>query len=426
MHHLLKKEGFKIKPCNIIVSLLMIAALVAAASGEDNKNISISALLDMTGDDSSQGINDKAVLQIASSDVNSYLDSIGSKERVVLDVRDAQSDPAAAQRELQNLSRSGIKLVLATTTSAEIEAMKDYADKNGIMIIGAASTAPTLAIPGDNLIRPVPDDSNQGFAIAQIFRLENISAVVPITRGDVWGDGLLNEAAKSFEADGGKMLKGIRFSPGTDFSSEAEDLSTLVKEAKRSYGADRIGVYLISLDEGTSLLSLAAGDPELSSVRWFGSDGTAGLKSISENRSLAQFAARTGFVCPIAGVPPGFSDSDGYKRLISSVLQRTGTEPNFYSIASYDAFWAAWQSIILSEYLNSTDLKDILADTIDRYSGISGPLKLNPAGDREYAFYDFMAIAEENGNYSWRSSGNLDRWGTNLSTIVWKGQIIPI
>lgn len=415
-----------IKPCNIIASFLVVAALIAVASGEDNKSISICALLDLTGDDSSQGMNDKAVLEIASSDVNSYLDMIGSKEKVVLDIRDAQSDPAAAQREMQNLSRSGIRLVIATTTSAEIEAMKDYADKNGILIIGAASTAPTLAIPGDNLIRPVPDDSNQGFAIAQIFKLENISAVVPISRGDVWGDDLLKAATKSFEADGGKMLKGIRFSPGTDFPSAANDLSSLVKEAKRNYGSDKVGVYLISLDEGTSILSLAAGDPELSSVKWFGSDGTAGLKSVSENRSIAQFAAKTAFVCPIAGVPLGFRDSDRYKRLVSSVKQRTGSEPNFYSIVSYDAFWAAWESIMLSKCLNSTDLKDILINTTDRYSGISGPLKLNPAGDRGYAFYDFMAIAGENGNYSWKSMGSLERWGTSLSNIAWNGQTIQI
>jgi len=403
------------------VSLLILVG-IALGGGSPTQNISIGVLVDLTGDWSSTGNETAPALEIAAQDVNSYLKKIGSSKHVVLTSEDSGTDPAKAMRGLQNLSQSGIRVVIAATTSAELKAMKDYADDNGIIIIGTTSTAPSLAIPGDNIIRLVPDDTNQGSAMAQVFKMENLSAIVPITRGDIWGDDLLKAATKSFEAKGGKILEGVRYSPGTDFSNEAKVLSSIVKEAKSSYGSDKIGVYMISIDEAASLLALAARDPELSSVEWFGCDGMAGLESISQNRTLAQFAVKTGLVCPIYGVLSSYKKSDDYKHMAGAVMQKTGSEPNAYAITSYDALWAVSESMMLSESLNSLELKEILIHTIDRYSGITSRLKLNAAGDRKSASYDLVAVKEENGSYSWQCIGNFVRYADGNDELTWKGQ----
>jgi len=403
--------------------VLIIASLAAVAYGDDNNNISIGALVYLTGDGSSSGINSKAALEMAANDVNSYQEKIGSEDRICLRIEDTGSDPAKALRELKNLSQDGTKVVIAATSSAELAAIKDYADENGIMIIGTASTAPSLAIPGDNLIRLAPDDTNQGFAMAQVLKMENISAIVPITRGDLWGDDLLNATAKNFEVDGGKVLQGIRYSPGDDLSSEVEALSSLVKEAKSSYGSVDVGVYIVSLDEASSILALAAKYPELSSVKWFGSDGTAGSDIISENSTLAQFASKVGLVSPYL---LAFSDEQRYKKVQDAIMQETGSKPNFYAFASYDALWVCAESMTATKTADSGQIKEALIHTINRYNGITSILNLNDADDKERATYDLIEVKEASGSYSWQSKGQFAKYSPGDYEINWKGQTFEV
>lgn len=397
----------------------MITIATGAGLEPQNKNITIGALVDSTGDWSSQGMNSKAALDMATNDVNSYLEKIGSADRIRLDIRDSNADPATAERELKNLSKSGINVVIAATTSAGLKAMEEYADDNGIIIIGTASTAPSLAIPGDNLIRLAPDDTNQGYAMAQVFKHMNISVIVPIARGDVWGDDLLKAATKSFEADGGNVLEGVRYSPGTNFSSEVKALSSRVKEAKSRYGSDEVGVYMLSIDEAASLLALASKDPELSSVRWFGSDGNAGLETISKNSTLAGFAAKTGLVSPYLVVDENDQGAE-YKKVENSIVQETGSKPNFYAMVSYDALWACAESMIAAGSADPSQIREALFHTINRYNGITTDLRLNDAGDRERAIYDLIAVKEANGSYSWQSIGQFARWGPGVDVLTWK------
>ena len=266
--------------------------------------IKLGALVPLTGDWASQGAVSKAGLTIAKDDVNSFLERIGAGYRINLTVKDSETDPATALAKIKELHTLGIGLVIATTTSAELAAVKDYVDANGIIVIGTISTAVSLSVP-DNIIRLVPDDANQGRAMAELLRMENMSVIVPIVRGDVWGEGLLSETGKRFEQRGGKVVKGVVYKPGTDFSSEIGTLSSIVKDSIVRYGSDKVGVYLVSFNEAVSLMAQASTDPVLSSVRWFGSDGIANSRALIENATAATFASKTDLVCPVYGVLPG-------------------------------------------------------------------------------------------------------------------------
>ena len=89
----------------------------------------------------------------------------------------------------------GIRIVLGPDSSAEVEAVKAYADENGILLISPSSTAISLAIPGDNVFRFVPDDTQQAETIATLMWEDGIRAVIPIWRGDTWGDDLARQPA---------------------------------------------------------------------------------------------------------------------------------------------------------------------------------------------------------------------------------------
>ena len=91
--------------------------------------------------------------------LNEDLPPTNSSIRFNIVVQDTESDPTISLEKLKLLTENGIRIVIGPATSANVEAIKDYADKNDIIIMSHSSTAPSLAVAGDNLFRFVPNNS---------------------------------------------------------------------------------------------------------------------------------------------------------------------------------------------------------------------------------------------------------------------------
>ncbi len=50
-------------------------------------------------------------------------------------------------------------------------------------------------------------------------------------------------------------------------------------------------------------------------------------------------------------------------------------------------------------------LKKTLVQTAASFGGVTGPNELNEAGDRKFASYDFWAIKEKDGVFTWENVG---------------------
>jgi branched-chain amino acid transport system substrate-binding protein len=405
----------------------MAAAYAGYGADFGAQEIRIGVLLPLTGDWSSQGAASNAALGIADDDVNGFLKDIGSSWRVNLTARDTGTNPETALRELEYMSSQGIRLVIAATSSSELHAIKDYANANNMILIGTASTSPSLAIPADSVIRLVPDDVNQGKAMAELLKMENITAIIPFIREDVWGEGLLNATRSSFERRGGVVLEGVRYEPGDDPSSEIERLSAIVNDSKSRFRPSEIGIYLVSFDEAVPLMARASKDRQLSSVRWFGSDGLADAPGLVENSAAAEFAYETGFICPIYGVVPGqlIRNMSDYESVTGAIKQQTGSLPSGYALASYDALWIASESMILGGSGNTSQLMKALISVANRFTGINGPLSINDAGDRESVTYEFLAVNKTNDGYFWQIAGDF-RSGPSVGLLNFKGQTVML
>jgi branched-chain amino acid transport system substrate-binding protein len=388
-----------------ILSICLLA-MISAAGAESSKsmeNISIGALVPITGDWATSGEQAKAALEVGLVDVNRFLKNIGSDKRVVLSVVDTKADPTTAQEKLTAFHEQGIKTVIAAGSSRELQAMKDYADDNGVLLVSSSSTASTLAIPGDNIYRLVTDDTHQGEAMEHVLASRNISVIVPMARFDVWADDLLKATEKGFLAKNGTALDAIRYAPNSaDYSASVNALSKRVKETVARFGADKVGVYLLSFEEGRKIMALAAKDPVLSSVKWFGSDGIANQADLVENSTIADFAVKTDFIAPIYS---GEEDRQLYKDVSNSVRNATGSEPNTYAITAYDALWIAAESELLAGNGSISQLKAAYEQIADNYCGATGRTMLNEAGDRDFADYSLLAVNETNGKYAWKKVG---------------------
>ena len=202
-------------------------------------------------------------------------------------------------------------------------AVKDFTDKNDIILISPSSTSPALSIPDDNILRFVPDDSNQGVFIARKMWDDGIRAIVPMWREDTFGSGLTNQTKESFERLGGVVLDEVKYHPYVGhFASSLhrinfiiwnkylKELSSIVYNATQNYGDTRVAVYLVSYDEVTPILIHAIYDEGLARVAWYGSDSSAQNLQVIRNHDSGQFAKTVNFTNPLYSI-----ESENNKKL---------------------------------------------------------------------------------------------------------------
>lgn len=352
----------------------------------------VGALLPLSGDLAFSGEAAKTALEVALEDVSTYLSDEEPGMRVRLIIVDTETNPSVAVEKIRKLKDAGAIFVIGTDSSAELEAVKPFADANGIILISHGSTAPSLSIAGDNVFRLLPSDEYQAEALVALMWKDGIKAVVPIWRGDVWGDGLHNAMKTKFEALGGVMHEGVRYNPETDFSAEVDALGSEVSKAVNIYGKDKVAVHYMGFNEAVTLFDRAKNNTALK-VRWYGSDGTALDSSLISNTGVARFAVETGFVTPFYSIQVA-----DLEERVKAIYGTT----HVFGLVAYDALWLSVLTYIASN--KSTDinvLKKELVKTAGSYQGATGATELNEAGDRRFAIYDIWGIRENDGVFKW-------------------------
>lgn len=411
-----------------LLALVLVGSTIATACGAPQPQppaatttLLIGALVDRTGAFADEGEASQAALALAERDVNAFLTSAGSRVRVSLLVEDTQLQPAVALDKLKGLAGKGVKVAIGPMSSSEVEAVKGYADQQGILIISQSSTAPSLAVPGDNVFRFAPDDAHQAQAISRLMWEDGIRTVVPLVRSDVWGDNLFQVMGKAFKELGGTLVDGVRYSPGAkEFSRELASLSSKVSQAGAQSGVKSVGVHLTALEEVAPLLAQAQDYPVLSTVKWYGSNGTALAKGLVSNSKAARFAAATGFPSPLHGEE---GENDKSKLVAGQIQEKIGRPGDAYAFAAYDAVWITALTHIATGATNDVAaLKKALPQVAASYFGAGGWTILNEAGDRKFAGYDFWAVREERGAFQWKrvaryqaGTGAVQRFATEVA-----------
>ena len=352
--------------------------------------VDVGVLLPATGDLASHGNENKIALEFAVEDFNEYLAEKGADWRMNLVAEDTQSNPVVALEKVQSLNSKGIKYALGPESSAETRNIMSYADSNDMIILSPSSTSPKLAV-ADNIFRFVPDDTKQGKVVATLLDESGIKVVVPIYRGDVWGDGLFESTQESFTEMGGIVAEGIRYNPEiTTFSTEAEVLSKAVDAQLAEYADGEVGVFVIGFDEVVHLFNSAIEYDTLNSVPWFGSDGNAGASPLVDDARSAEFATNTGFVATQFAA----SDNEVSKMLRANFEDLTGSTPsNNYVFSSYDSLWVLGLSMEEVGF-DALDIKEQLPATGMAYTGALGTVQLNDAGDLAISDYELWSVID--------------------------------
>jgi ABC-type branched-subunit amino acid transport system substrate-binding protein len=405
------------------------AQLLSKYNEDGRKEFVVGAILPFTGSFSSIGKPIKVALEKAEYDVNKYFEDINSSSssHFTLLMADSKTSPEESLVAIKKLHKNGAKIIVGPAIGTTVNAAKEYADANNIILISYSSTSPLLSIEGDNLFRLVPDDTNQGKIVAERMISDGIKVIVPIWRGGIYGDGLYKSTKSYFEKIGGKVEEGVNYKPYTGkfatslhrinflmWNQELEKLNAIVSDAVKKYGADSVAVYVISFDEITPILIQSTLYEDLGKVRWYGSDKIAQNHQIIKNVDSASFAMKVNLSNPLYSIDSESKKFHDMKEVLEKQLHEVSSIT--YPALAYDSYWIASLSLDKNSTLNhdnnenlTKSFKEILVETAEAFDGISGKIKLNKAGDRIGGNYDFWIVARDKDtqSYEWEKEHNL-------------------
>jgi branched-chain amino acid transport system substrate-binding protein len=271
-----------------------------------------------------------------------------------------------------------------------------------MLVISQGSTASSLAIPGDNILRFCPNDRREAEALVALLQHDGIRAVVPLWRNDAGNNGLHDSVQIRFQALGGRVTAGFRYEPTTsDFSAATNAVASQIGSLIGSgINPSAIAVYLAAFDEAVDVFHSAQANPTLANTAWYGSDGVALSAALTSDSSAAGFAASVGYPNPIFGLPDALRNR--WQPISDEIQARTGIAPDAFALSAYDALFVVNLALQHPKPLkNFGRFKEAVIEEADHYQGVTGSTALDAAGDRMSGDFDFWATRLRNGNYTW-------------------------
>ena len=231
-------------------------------------NISIGAVLPMTGANAEIGKGNKEAINLAISHANSYYNKTqGLDIHFSFDIRDSESDPTTTLSQVKALHDKGINLIILGGISAELAAVKEYVRDNNIIVISPRSTAISLSDPDNLIFRLSPNDTHQAKAMAYLLKKQGKRHLVVIYRDDIYGQDFEKSLLEQFNGTANNFKYSVNES---DFFPLLENVKSAIKNSNPQDTA----VVVIGTQEVIHLLETVEDGP-LTSVSWYGTDGIA-------------------------------------------------------------------------------------------------------------------------------------------------------
>jgi branched-chain amino acid transport system substrate-binding protein len=329
--------------------------------------------------------------QIIQPDLNSYAKNFGLDTSFEFVYEDAQGQAAIALDKIQELRSKGIKIVIGLEWSTQICASLSYVNINKILLMSSSSTSPSCALANDMLFRMCPSDGNMPLVLAKTIWSYGIKELVIISRGDSYGDGVVNIIIPFFDEVGVRVANPrVRYETNTtDFNDYLQLANAQVGEAIKRQGGDtsRVGILLLSFDEAPFLLKQANQYQPLYDVIWFGSDRTVNSQVIMKDAS--EEVSHVKLLSLLAQKPASLK----YAELGNRYATFANDEFTIYRAYLYDAAWVVAKSILETGSDDVSKVAAVLPKVSEGYFGASGWCRLNEFGDRVPASYDVWMYA---------------------------------
>nr|WP_067058975.1 ABC transporter substrate-binding protein [Mucilaginibacter sp. L294] len=388
-----------------VIALLVIAlafqSCKKAKQVKLTRAIKIQGLFTLTGSGNTLGVTSSAAAQLAVDEVNKYFADKGLDYSIGLNVTNTIHSADLATAQFSQAKADGVSFIIGPQSSSELAALKPLVDQSKIIVISQSSTAGSLAIAGDAIFRFCPSDKIEGAASANTIFTDGKKGLVTLSFDDAGNKGLQTSVGDAFLAKGGAVDAVTPFPIGTDYNALVATIKAKVEALTTTYGADKVAVYLASFDEGIEIFKLAANEPSLKAVKWYGGDGVVLSAAFTGNTVAADFAIATSFSAPSLGLPDALKDK--WSLVVKSIHDKTQLNADAFALAAYDAVWAIAYTIEANngDVSDFAKLKASFVEQANSHQGISGSDALDEAGDRASGVFDYFGITKTDGKYVW-------------------------
>lgn len=357
--------------------------------------VTLTAILDLSGPYAETGKDCKAGIEDGLRRFNRYLAANGYSLQMDVEMLDSQGRPDKAQELLAAIPQDRPPVVIGPASSEEADAMRIMAANMGLVLVSPPSSASSLAIADDALYRFVPQDRNQGQAIARLMNEEGIRSVALLLRDDIWGRELAQAMEEELAALGLDIMGKVTFrkdAPGLD-ASMTQLAALTATHPEGSPGA----VVMLAADETEALLRKAAAHTGLARFAWYGGDASALRTPLLEDAEARAFAEKVGFTCAIYAIKVGGHTfrpaSIPWEAVSSAIQQRRGSMPSAYAHTAWDALWISGLTLLRTEWSqDAAILGPALTQTSAQFIGLSNFMALDAYGDRQFGDYGFYRV----------------------------------
>jgi branched-chain amino acid transport system substrate-binding protein len=330
-------------------------------SGCGEKVAQIGVVLPLTGGDSSYGQAVHNGIMLAYAEIEADTEQV---PRIVLDVKDTESDPEKAMALAETIYDEGALIALGGVTSAEAKSMIAVADRYDRVLISPSASSPELTGMSSNFYRIWPSDFAAASKMAQFVSQDlKLKEVVVVAEEQDYAKGIQGAFESALANNGGSVTEVIEFPPNTsDFSGLIGRVMTLKPRAVylAAYGED-IGNMILALKkagyEGHILTTSA-----FSSPRFIVPVGEAAVGVI-----LTQSVFEVD------------SDHAHVKSFVESYREKYGEDPDIFAAHGYDAMKVV-AAAVKGRAVLSSEVPKGLRDVKD-FLGVTGSISFNDKGD---------------------------------------------
>lgn len=348
---------------------------------DEVEEIKIGIFEPLSGDDAEGGLLTEEGIMLAHEERPFILG-----KKVVLIKSDNKSTVEGAEAAARDLVSQGVHAVIGSYGSSLSIAGGAIFKEAGIPAVGCSPTNPAVTLNNPYYFRVCFIDPFQGSVAANFCKqqLSAKSAIVIVTKGDAYSEGLCETFENSFPNEDldTEIIDVLTQEPDqTDFS---EIIERIAEEKPNVIYAP--GSILLSGRLVNAIRSAEINIPIIGGDTWETNDfiKTAGVKNANKQIYFtSHFSA--------------YSDiNDISVRFVSKFRKTYKREPNAFGALGYDAYMLLMESIDRATSETPSEIRDSLSDT-KLYVGVTGIISLNNDGD---AVKDAVVLTIINGRFS--------------------------
>lgn len=357
-----------------IATRFLAAGLLAAAAAAQAQDVTIGAVLPLTGASASIGEDQRRGIELATERVNAAGGVLGRKLRVIIEDSGGRA-PTALDGAKKLVTVDKVPVVLGEYSSGITIPTAQYVIKEGASHLNIGSSSPRVRDIGVGSFSLIGlDNVSAKFGAADVYEQKYRKAAF-IAPNNAYGQGVAEEFKKAFEALGGQVVTSILYTAGQ--STYRRELQQIERSAPDVYVYSAYG-------QEAAIINREAFDLGLNKTPWY-----AIYLTMCTTDTPAQIAnGQIGMEVSSIG-PNGKSYEETYTRKYNEKMKSA------YGSYAYDGVMFAAAAIKQAGSTDNAKVRAALAEVGRKFEGVTGEISFDQ--DRQRAVQPYLRMRYQNG-----------------------------